>query len=283
MGKRRSRTRSPRWKSEENDLRIWHTLPDPQYGDNSALAVDLPFAYSSARLPVVYEEARLALERCDRIDECKSWANKAEAMASYARMAGDESLHKFADRIQARAYRRCGELLKQTPASKGGRPPGNAEAQPPELTRTQAAQDAGLSKDQQKTALRIANLLDELFNQLVDSDNPPSVTTLAELGTKKKPLPNGVALDDYLQARETAGFLRRFAQFCTGTDPVRTAQGVTPKEAHEFRKFIHRVDGWLRIFFACLPQTPLEDIPHLERYADYYKRNDLIEPPEPGQ
>ena len=43
-------------------------------------------------------------------------------MASYARQAKDESLRKQADRIQARAIRRCGELLKQIEPDKGGRP-----------------------------------------------------------------------------------------------------------------------------------------------------------------
>ncbi len=54
-----------------------------------------------------------ALASCERIDECKTWANKAEALASYAKMADDDSLRLLADRIQARAVRRMGELLKE--------------------------------------------------------------------------------------------------------------------------------------------------------------------------
>ena len=77
--------------------------------------VEFP-AISEARLPAVYETAKLALAQCTRIDECQSWADKAEAMASYARQAKDDSLRKMADRIQARAIRRCGELLRQIQA-----------------------------------------------------------------------------------------------------------------------------------------------------------------------
>jgi hypothetical protein len=40
---------------------------------------------SSARLPATYEQAKLALASCERIDECWEWANKAEALASYAK------------------------------------------------------------------------------------------------------------------------------------------------------------------------------------------------------
>ena len=53
------------------------------------------------------------------MDECAPWALKAEALASYAKRAGDDELRKFADRIQARAIRRCGELLKQIKPATG--------------------------------------------------------------------------------------------------------------------------------------------------------------------
>jgi hypothetical protein len=66
---------------------------------------------ASARLPATCEQAKIALVAS--IDECQDWANKAEALASYAKMADDDSLRQLADRIQARAVRRMGELLKQ--------------------------------------------------------------------------------------------------------------------------------------------------------------------------
>ena len=87
---------------------------------NSQLPANLP-DISSARLPATYEAAKNALSECSRIDECKEWADKAEALASYARQAKDEQLRKMADRIQARAIRRCGELLKQIEPKQGAR------------------------------------------------------------------------------------------------------------------------------------------------------------------
>src|SRR3990167_11344690 len=100
-----------------------------------ALPSGLPSVHN-AKLPKMYEGAKEALAECSRIDECADWANKAEALASYAKQAGDESLRKTADRIQARAIRRCGELLKEIRPAKnqhegkgrapgGGRPPPN--------------------------------------------------------------------------------------------------------------------------------------------------------------
>jgi hypothetical protein len=71
-------------------------------------------AVIDARLPVSYETAQKALAECSRFDECKDWSDKAAALASYARQAKDNTLHNLALRIQARAQRRMGELLKGT-------------------------------------------------------------------------------------------------------------------------------------------------------------------------
>ena len=49
-------------------------------------------------------------------------------MASYARQSGDIEMRKMADRIQARALDRCGELMRQIegePAGKKNSPGGN--------------------------------------------------------------------------------------------------------------------------------------------------------------
>jgi hypothetical protein len=73
-----------------------------------------------ARLPVLYESAKEAIVACWRIDECKDWADRAAALASYARQSLDETLLKTVVRIQARATRRVGELLQEIPAAKPG-------------------------------------------------------------------------------------------------------------------------------------------------------------------
>src|SRR4029453_19184853 len=53
----------------------------------------------------------------------------------------------------ARAIRRCGELLRAIEPSTGGRPEKLGGA-PPQVSRSQAARDAGLSRDQKRTPLR---------------------------------------------------------------------------------------------------------------------------------
>jgi hypothetical protein len=120
---------------------------------------------------------RTALAQCSRIDECQEWANKAEALASYARQADDDTLCKFADRIQARAVRRCGELLKQYQTGpQGGRPKGNEDGAGP-VSQAQAAADAGMSERYVTTAVRVANVPADQFEQAGDNDKPPTVTS----------------------------------------------------------------------------------------------------------
>jgi len=62
--------------------------------------------------------------------------NKAAALASYAKQAGDETVHRYADRIKARAVRLGGGAGEADCASdrcsskEGGRPPSFTQASP---------------------------------------------------------------------------------------------------------------------------------------------------------
>jgi hypothetical protein len=84
-------------------------------------------ALPAATLPVVYENAKAALQNCTQIDECQDWADKMAALASYAQQAEDDELLAMARRIKARAIEREGELLQSIAAA----PTGGAEGAPP--------------------------------------------------------------------------------------------------------------------------------------------------------
>jgi hypothetical protein len=135
-------------------------------------------------LPQRYEAARTALAACADIDEVQDWADKDAAVASYARQSKDDGLLIMAKRIQARAVRRCGELLSQIPASSGGDRGNSATGgrRPVGETRTAAATAAGLSDHQRKTALRVAAMPATTFESQVESPRPPSVTQASGSG-----------------------------------------------------------------------------------------------------
>jgi hypothetical protein len=147
---------------------------------------------NDAKLPASYEAAKTALTNCASIDECQTWADKAAALASYAKQSKDEELMKMATRIRDRAIRRAGELLKQIEPATGKN---NQYEQvkggdaPTFHSRTEAAEAAGMSKHQQVQAIRVANVPQADFDRQVESDRPPTVTKLAEQGVKAAPRP----------------------------------------------------------------------------------------------
>lgn len=144
----------------------------------------------SAPLPANYERAKTALAEAVELDECKQWADKAAALASYARQAKDDSLQKMAMRIHGRAVRRAGELLREIEPARGGQPfQANASTRVGTVpsSRTAAASEAGLSERQRKTAIAVAGIDADTFEAAIESDAPPTVTELRRMAPKERP------------------------------------------------------------------------------------------------
>jgi hypothetical protein len=161
------------------------------------------------KLPDTYIAAVKALSECVRVDEAKDWADKAAALASYAKQAKDRRLLKLAKRIHMRAVRRQGELLKELQPQPGRRtdlqPYGGAP------TRLQAATSAGLSRDQMVTAVRVASVPESTFTAAVESENPPTVSALALLG-KRSAAPTESNGDDHLPESDPSSWRRQINQ-----------------------------------------------------------------------
>lgn len=94
---------------------------------------------------------------------------------------------KMAVRIRDRAIRRAGELLKQIEPGKTGPKTELSTATDTQLSRKDAAEQAGMSKRQAVTAIRVANVPAADFEAQVESPTPPTVTALAEQGKKAAP------------------------------------------------------------------------------------------------
>jgi hypothetical protein len=203
---------------------------------------------STARLPVAYEAAAKAISECERIDECKSWSDRAAALASYARQAKDDTLRVMAVRIQARAERRCGELLKQIPSATGAHL--KQEGALP-LSRTAAAEAAGLSEHRRKTALRMASVPAEDFEQHVESSAPPTVTKLAEQGKQSRVLEPAPAPARF---KATCAALSSFATFCDANDAAEAARAFNADDIAMARKCVATLDQWLDRFVANLTE-----------------------------
>lgn len=196
----------------------------------------------TARLPQAYEAAKLALANCESMDECKGWSDKAAALASYAKQAGDDELMKRAVRIRDRAIRRCGELLKQF--DDRGRPSEISEGDHT-ISQREAAAQAGLSKHQQVTAVRVANVPHDDFEAMVESDTPPTVTKLANIGKVSRPIIDHGDRDptDFNRAMHFKGMLQDYSRELAGWNLHDVLPRLIEPERAAVRQLIGQIDA----------------------------------------
>lgn len=205
-----------------------------------SLPANLP-DIGSADLPATYEAAKNALARCDSLDECKDWSDKAQALASYAAQAKDDTLERMARRIRARAIRRSGELLDQFDARPTNyRQSGCAPTLP---SQREAAEQAGLSKDQQVTAVRVANVSAEDFDAMVEGETVATITALAERGKRSLVDLKGVDPKVYANCTQFVGLLRQYAKKIEAFDLDNTLPGLRDEQIAEIRHCIGLIDG----------------------------------------
>lgn len=198
----------------------------------------------AARLPINYVAAREAIAECAKVDECKSWADKAMAIASYAKQANDDELEKIAKRIKARAIRRGGELLAAIKPDKGGRT--RVGTGPSSLTRKATAKQAGLSPRQAKQMLRTSNIPKDVFENAVESDDPPSAEKLGDLGTKKNVVDlKGRDPEDFKAATQLIGVVQRFKKDIAKIDMVAAKRGADVDELEELLADVQEIERLL--------------------------------------
>jgi len=200
----------------------------------------------NANLPVKYEAAKLAIMECFRTDECQDWADKMQALASYARQSQDYEMEKTALRIRSRAIKRGGEILKETEKATGAHLKRDAIVP---LSRKAAAEDAGLSVRQAKTMIRVSNVPNEIFEQQVESENPPTITSLAQQGTtpsKKPPMfeQMGMTKESFQAGMYFRGDIEDFGKAIKKYDIQDIVDGSTPDQRHRIYNLIRQIDAF---------------------------------------
>jgi hypothetical protein len=202
---------------------------------------------SLAQLPRTYEVARAALAECQNIDECKDWADKAAALASYAKQSQDETLMKMATRIKARAARRAGELLAQIEPAHGANQNIQEGDRHNVLTRSDTAREAGMSEHQQKQALRIAAIPEQAFDAQVESPKPPTLTQLAQQGITPKPKPvldlKGRDPREFNRAMHFIALFKDYARDLGRADLDASLSTLNDAERQTLRSTINAVDA----------------------------------------
>jgi hypothetical protein len=205
-------------------------------------AISLP-SIPDARLPQAYMAAQNALAECQQIDECKEWADKAAALASYAKQSQDESLMKMAQRIKARAVRRAGELARQV-MQPVGRPSDNFEGNH-NISRAEVKDQSGFSDHQLTQATRIAAIPQQDFEAQVDGDTPPTLSALAQQGIKPRPVMDLKGRDprEFNRALHFVAIFEDYAREVERAEIDRGIAALNDSERAKLRRSINRIDA----------------------------------------
>lgn len=112
-------------------------------------------------------------------------------------------------------------------------------------TRREAAEAAGISEHQQKTAVRVANVPAATFEREVESPAPPTVTKLADMGKKPRQVVDLAGRDptDFNKSMHFRGMLRDYARDLAAYDLNDILPRLTDAERNEVRIVIGRIDA----------------------------------------
>lgn len=137
--------------------------------------------FSTARIPLIYKDAVKALAQCSSIDEAKFYADKADALAAWARIYIDDAAMIEAQRLKLHAYRRMAlladEIMLDWRLSKG-----LSTASVPRVLR-----DHGIKQSQAQVIAKVGELDKARFDAAVKQKRPPSPTTLVFVDAARQP------------------------------------------------------------------------------------------------
>lgn len=189
-------------------------------------------------LPVEYEQAVTALQACCTLDETKYWSDKADALAAWAKIYRSDEASRKAKMLKLHAYRRMGELARELGKQSGGALP--------------ALQDAGLRGYQARAAMTASRLPVREFNSLVNSEKPPSPSSLRLYAEGRESSEAWLTLSGRMQGSNNS--FAGFRAFVRRHDAKELARGLSKDEAASAREGIEEITDWLDELEQHLPR-----------------------------
>lgn len=152
--------------------------------DQKALQVAMALPdFRSVALPDCYQQAKAALKQCETIEDVESIRTYAQKAAFIANKIKNGELMEYARRIEARSWRQLGEVIKKLQKSPPKTKKSIGRAIPREHTRRGAAEAAGITPRMQTKALKIASIVQETFDSVVDQPGSASGSALLQIAT----------------------------------------------------------------------------------------------------
>lgn len=209
-------------------------------------------------VPVEYDSAVRALIACSTLDEAKYWSSKADALAAWAKIYGDDKVGREAKRLRLYAYRRMGEIAREL------RPGGVASSRNPHPTQKGAhrfsgrlpgpkslLEEQGLNDGQTRSALRVSRIPKKEFDAFVNSPKPPSPVTIGsvQIGVSRDYELFNSALTGFVSCLKARGDPKEFVKQVP-PDSKAMRNGGTER----IRARVAQIIEWLDTFEQYLPK-----------------------------
>lgn len=187
---------------------------------------------------VEYERARQDLKACLTIDDAKYFADKADALAAWAKIYRDNGAARDAAALKLEAFRRMGELAKSL------RPKGNTGRAGGGGARSLLVEH-GLSKSAAHVAGVLARLPQDTFQGYIDRPKPPSPFVFNREGSDNS---------ESFKAINNHG-IREFRAWTRAHDAKQLARGLKADEAARIGEMVSEVIEWLDEFEQAIPKA----------------------------
>jgi hypothetical protein len=194
----------------------------------------------STQLPVQYTEACKALAACQRLDEAKSYADKADALAAWAKIYQSDKAAVEARRLKLHAYRRMNELAEQIRPKQGGvkgKKNGGTLPGP-----TSLLQEFGLTRAKANSVRKIGQLKPHRFEEIVNAARV--------LSPEQVRIREGSGSDTYIAWTLIGG--PKFRAYCRKFDAKEIARGLRPDESQKALQTCVEIRQWLDRFESYL-------------------------------
>jgi len=208
--------------------------------ESSSLVKYTAARMQTTQLPVQYAEACRALAACSRLDEAKYYADKADALAAWAKIYQSDKAGEEAKRLKLHAYRRMNELAEQLRPKQGGikgKKDGGSLPGPKSLL-----QELGLSRSKATVVRKIGKLSPHRFEEIVNAARvfTPDTICQREAGGSEK----------YIQWTLIGG--PKFRAYCRKFAAKDIAKGLRKEEVAKVRQTLAEIRAWIDELEGCL-------------------------------
>lgn len=209
---------------------------------------------AGAIVPVVYTEAINALAKCRTIDEGKYYADKADALAAWAKIYKSDEAAIEARKLKAHAFRRMGQLAEELRPTKLGGTPGQHKGN---KGASSLLLESGLSKKQAVEIRRMSALPEATFQREMERARPFTVQRISRLaiGTLNQGASAAKAKSAawrLLLSTSSYSGVPTMLQFCKKNSAYEIGRAIPAGEVRAIREKLRPIREWMDEFEASL-------------------------------